>query len=238
MIRLLIVASIRFYRESLAELLARESWLSVDACVAGGAAALDHLKREPADIILVDATAPEALTDTQVIAHRHPTACIVVVGVMEQAGEVIRWAQAGACSYVSRDASVSALLGAIRGAAIGELRCSPEVTGEIFRCLGQAGSIPRWGERDDARLTPREREIAAMVVAGMSNKALARRLGIRVATAKNHVHNILQKLHATDRSQIRARLGSHGVVDGALRSMRDDNAAASRGARRRSAQAH
>jgi two-component system, NarL family, nitrate/nitrite response regulator NarL len=58
----------------------------------------------------------------------------------------------------------------------------------------------------DARLTPRERGIAALIDEGLSNKEIAARLGIEVCTVKNHVHHILEKLEVTRRSQAAARL--------------------------------
>jgi DNA-binding NarL/FixJ family response regulator len=59
-------------------------------------------------------------------------------------------------------------------------------------------------------LTPREREIMRLIDQGMTNKDIARHLGIGVATAKSHVHHILEKLHVRGRSQAAARLRQSG----------------------------
>ena len=64
---------------------------------------------------------------------------------------------------------------------------------------GMAPKVPH------ARLTPRERAIAALVADGLSNKEIAVRLGIELCTVKNHVHHILEKLHVSRRTQAAAR---------------------------------
>jgi DNA-binding NarL/FixJ family response regulator len=61
------------------------------------------------------------------------------------------------------------------------------------------------------RLTSREREIVVLIDQGCSNKDIARRLGIEVATVKNHVHNILEKLHARRRSEAAAMVAGRVV---------------------------
>src|SRR5881296_1366294 len=88
-----------------------------------------------------------------------------------------------------------------RGVAI----CSPRVAACLLRrvaalAAGHGGDLPR------AQLTNREREIVRLIDNGLSNKEIARALGIEVATVKNHVHNILEKLQVHRRGEAAARV--------------------------------
>jgi DNA-binding CsgD family transcriptional regulator len=64
----------------------------------------------------------------------------------------------------------------------------------------------RAGPADTSALTPREREVLALVGEGLSNKEISRRLSIGLSTVKNHVHNLLEKLHVSRRGAAAARL--------------------------------
>ena len=87
---------------------------------------------------------------------------------------------------------------AVETTAGGGTVCSPKLAAVLLRRAG--------GHRPAGTLTAREREIAALIEQGCSNKEIAERLEIGLPTVKNHVHNILTKLHATRRGQAAAML--------------------------------
>ena len=91
--------------------------------------------------------------------------------------------------------------------------CSPRVAATLLRRVTALAAGDRSRE-EDVRLTARELEILELLERGMSNKDIARHLGIEVATAKNHVHNILGKLQVHGRGQAAARIrgASHGSL--------------------------
>ncbi|MCA6106360.1 response regulator transcription factor [Bradyrhizobium cenepequi] len=68
------------------------------------------------------------------------------------------------------------------------------------------------GERSEIELTPRERDVLALMAEGASNKAIARQLGISVHTAKFHVSSLLDKLDATGRTDAVAHAARRGVI--------------------------
>ena len=105
-------------------------------------------------------------------------------------------------------------MSAISGLVTGEFRCSPRVAAQLVRRL-RALSRERGVDETDARLTAREQGIAALLAEGLSNKEIARRLGIELCTVKNHVHHVLEKLHATSRAQAAAQLRRHPLPAGA-----------------------
>ena len=93
----------------------------------------------------------------------------------------------------------------------GELLCTPRMAAAMFRSLELRKSAYDEGGIG-AVLTAREREVLRLIDDGLSNKEIASSLHIEVSTVKNHVHNLLEKLHVTSRMQAAAQLGSHLTV--------------------------
>src|SRR5262249_7739110 len=87
----------------------------------------------------------------------------------------------------------------------GEARCPPRLAATLFRRVAALANAND-GAAAFLALTQRERQIVKLLEEGLSNREIAGRLGIELATAKNHVHNILEKLHVSRRSQIRSQL--------------------------------
>jgi len=83
--------------------------------------------------------------------------------------------------------------------------CSPRVAGALLRRIAALATDGR-SDRVPAHLTNREREIMGLIDEGLSNKEIAKRLRIEVATVKNHVHNILEKLQVHRRGEAAARV--------------------------------
>ena len=101
--------------------------------------------------------------------------------------------QAGAISYLLKKVTGDDLAAAIRSAHTGQSTLSPEVTQEIIKPV----QSPRLG--DD--LTPRERQVLALMVEGLTNPEIADRLTITRATATSHVSHILHKLGVSNRAE-------------------------------------
>jgi DNA-binding NarL/FixJ family response regulator len=138
------------------------------------------------------------------IAASAPGIPIIALALTETEQTVLTWAEAGVTSYVPRSASIVDLIGTVRLAVRGEQSCSTKIAGAMLRRLRQLAMIASQHRSPftDARLTRREREIAGMIADGLSNKLIARKLNIGVATAKCHVHNILEKLKLHRRSDV------------------------------------
>lgn len=106
----------------------------------------------------------------------------------------------GASGYLLHNASVKDLVNNIKAIVRGETLCSPRIASLTFcrmsRLAHQTGKVRA---TNGIGLTRRESEIVALIENGLSNKDIAVRLQIGVSTVKNHVHNILDKLHMHDR---------------------------------------
>ena|SRR2546426_1803180 len=205
MIRLLIVADIRLYREGLAQILGREERLSVAGTAADVDGALTSVRDLRPDVVLIDQAMPESLAAVRAICVLAPDIKVVALAVPDMDQHVVACAEAGVVGYVPRDAGVADLVATIQSVGRGELLCSPKVAATLLKRVAilAAGAVPGGGE---ARLTARELEILGLLEREFSNKDIARQLGIEVATAKNHVHNILEKLRVRRRGQAAARM--------------------------------
>lgn len=126
---------------------------------------------------------------------------IVVLGVPEDDYDVISCAELGVAGFVPREASAVELIAAIESAARGEVRCSPRIVGVLFRRIA-ALSRERRAVGQQAELTAREAQIHELLGQGLSNKMISRKLGIELATVKNHVHSVLAKLGVRRRAQV------------------------------------
>jgi two-component system nitrate/nitrite response regulator NarL len=203
MARVFIVAGIRLFREGLAAALEREHGLTVAGTASTAEAAVSALHDDAPDVVLLDTLTPDAERAIRLIRTANAETKVVALGVPDEDDRVIAWAEAGVASYLPREASLGELAEALDSLARGEAVCSPRIVAELLRRVATlAGARPSGGPARS--LTSREREIVALIDEGLSNKEIARRLVIEVATVKNHVHNILDKLRVGTRGEAAA----------------------------------
>lgn len=198
-LRVLVVSEVRLFREGLARELERVEGIGcVEPLDAAGA--VSGLAGFRADVILAD---PSTVRGTELVrrAAECGTAVVAFAVAEERDEEIVSCAEAGVAGIVARDASVAEVVAAARTAVRGDAACSPRASGVLLRRLARvAASRPI--EPKAAALTRREREIAACIDRGLSNKEIAVALGIETATVKNHVHSLLEKLQARRRGQV------------------------------------
>jgi two-component system, NarL family, nitrate/nitrite response regulator NarL len=202
--RLLIVSDVFLYREGLSAALAQDSRVEIAGKVSRAEAIAEIAVLAP-DAVLLDASLAEGLALARQIRCVAPAVRVVGFGIDTSEEGILACAEAGLAGFVGRDGKVEELATAVDLAICGELRCSPRIASLLFDRVAsfadkfQAAPI-------EASLTRREREIAALIEQGLSNKEIAIELRIGFATVKNHVHNILEKLQLRRRSGIMARL--------------------------------
>jgi DNA-binding NarL/FixJ family response regulator len=159
----------------------------------------------PADVIVVDTATydePERMQELADLAQEP----IVAFGVPGDERHVIALAEAGVLGFVEREASVDQLIECILRAARGEATIPPKFATTLLRRVAALSDRKDAPDPDLAALTVRERQIVEIIAEGLSNKEIAARLSIEVATVKNHVHSILEKLNVSRRSEVVARL--------------------------------
>ena len=205
MIRVLVVAGVRFYREGLAAALSADGRFTVAGTAADVSEAAGRLDELAPDVVLLDLAGKGGPGVVRRLLAEAPGAQVVALGVTEADDDVLPLAEAGVAGYVTRDGTVDDLLAAVASVAAGETICSPRMTATLLRRVALLARDRRAVAADAAReLTRREREIVALIDEGLSNKEIAARLRIELATVKNHVHNILDKLHVRRRAEAAA----------------------------------
>ena len=200
----LIISDIRLYRDALRQSLSEGGVAEVSG-VSGCDAAPDQVQRLGPDVVVLDASeglgAASLVRSLKALA---PRLGIVVVTSVRDEAEFLVWAEAGASGYVDQNSSADDLAAAVQRAARGEVRCSPRLAALLTDRVAKL-SAERVRNGDElGGLTPRERDVMALVAEGLSNKHIAQRLGISDTTTKNHVHNILDKLGLGSRGQAAA----------------------------------
>jgi DNA-binding NarL/FixJ family response regulator len=201
----LIVSEVCFLRESLAEILTRAG---IMVCGQSGTLplALALAQTQQPEIVLLDFAFPGGIKAAMSLAAALPEASVVALAIAETEENVLAWAEAGIAGYVPNTASVADLVSLIEQIRRGEQTCPTRIVGSLLRRIG-AGE--RAGNQASAAATPltrREVEISSLIVTGLSNKDIARRLGISLSTTKSHVHNLLGKLSLQRRADIMVRM--------------------------------
>lgn len=202
-VRLLVVAEVRLYREGIQNALAARSQFAVVGAVSDADEALEQIALHQPDVVILDMATRQSLDIARTIHKQAPAIQpgikIVAFGVDELEGDVLQCAEAGLSGYVPFDASVDDLVERVESVARGELLCTPKIAAALFRKMH--GRPDPAGGAADVVLTSREREVLGLMNSGFSNKEIATRLYIEVSTVKNHVHHILDKLQVSTRAQ-------------------------------------
>lgn len=198
-VRVFLVADVRVHRDLLATALADEDGIVVAGSAHGDVACL-AVGMSEADVILVDGESLAGPGTVRALAAAAPEAKIVVTGVREDESGVVDLVEAGIAGYATVEQPLAELAAVVAAATDGVLQCSPRVSAALAQRVTALAAVRRQSKRH--ALTPREREIAALIADELSNKQIARRLSIEPATVKNHVHNILRKLGVSRRDQI------------------------------------
>lgn len=202
-IQIAIVGDIRLYCEGLARVLSDSREVTVVALLSDPAIVAERVHKLSPPVVLVDAAMPNALETIRCLHDTVPDTRIVALGVSESRAEICRCAESGVSGFVPRDASLKTLVRTMRLALKGEVACSPRTAGYLLRRVSSLAS--RSGDLDLVDgLTQRQMAVLEQLSAGRSNKEIARNLGIEVATVKNHVHQILEKLHVHRRGEAAA----------------------------------
>jgi len=208
LISVLVLSDLRAYAEALAASLAADDGIEVVGWAVGTTAALSAAQRTQPEIVVIDTASPAQVALVRQLRFRLPGLGVVALTASDDDDRVVACAEAGVRGYVSSDASLADVADVVRTVANGNASCSSRTAGtlmhEFARRASEAGPVPP--PAGALGLTAREVEILELIADGLSNKEIAKRLFIEVATVKNHVHNILGKLKVRRRSEAAARM--------------------------------
>ena len=214
-IRVILADDQALFREGLRTLLSTRPELEVLGEAANGQEALALVERLHPDVVLMDLQMPvmDGIRATAHIRQRWPTIPVLVLTTFVDDANLFGALRAGAAGYLLKDVSSETLLAAITAAARGEAFLQSTVTGRVVAAFARL--MESGGPRAEALvlpLSPREREILALLGTGASNKEIADRLCLAEGTVKNHVTNILTKLDVRDRTQAALRARQLGLT--------------------------
>lgn len=207
MISVLIADDHPTMRTGLSQLLAGVADLDVVALAANGAEAVTLYAEHHPDVVLMDLVMPEVdgVEATRQILGASPEAHVVILTSFAEQERIFAALDAGAIGYLLKDAEPDELVRGVRAAAAGEAPFSPRAAQALLTRRRQQGSLDN--------LTAREREVLALVGQGLTNKVIARRLGISEKTVKTHLTSVFANLGVADRTQAALWAQRHGLVD-------------------------
>ena len=215
MIRVALADDQELVRTGFAALLAAEDDIEVVGQAADGRDAVGLATAMKPDVMLMDIRMPEldGIEATRKIAQNASLAAVhvVILTTFELDEYVFEAIRAGAAGFLVKDTDAAELLRAVRVVAGGEALLSPGVTrrliAEFASRTTQTRSVPGI---DD--LTPREREVVALIAAGLSNDEIAGKLYVSRSTAKTHATRAMMKVRARDRAQLVVYAYQSGLV--------------------------
>jgi DNA-binding NarL/FixJ family response regulator len=181
-----------------------------------GEQAVDAARRLRPDVILMDIRMPvlDGIEATRRITGASPGARVIILTTFGLDAYVYESLRAGASGFMLKDAPPEEITAAVRIVAGGDALLAPAVTRAVIDQFARRPADPAPSEPPSlTELTPREREVFALLIRGLSNPEICRELVISEATAKTHVARILQKLALRDRVQAVIFAYESGVVE-------------------------
>lgn len=206
-IRVMIVDDHLMVRDGLRVFLSLHEDIDVVAEAGDGAEAEALCPEARPDVILMDVVMPrvDGPTATARIRAVYPNVQVIALTSFVEEDLVQAALQAGAISYLLKDVRPEKLAAAVRDAAGGRGTVDAKAAQALLQAESQSSEI-------GSDLTPREREVLALLAAGKTNKEIAAALSISTGTVRLHVSNILSKLEVSNRTEAATIALQHGLV--------------------------
>jgi DNA-binding NarL/FixJ family response regulator len=198
--RILLVEDHPMFREGLARMLESVEEFEVVGAAVTGEEAVQLAQRLRPNIILMDLNLPKmsGIEATKQIIQKHPETGILVLTMYDDDSSVFAAMRAGARGYLLKEANRNEIIRAIQAVGDGEAIFSPSIARRMmyyFEAKSKQAQVDVFPQ-----LTEREREVLDYIARGENNAEIASVLVLNQKTIRNHVSNILSKLHASDRS--------------------------------------
>ncbi|MGN5635163.1 response regulator [Streptomyces sp. AC154] len=196
-------------REPLAAVLGLADDIDVVAAAADGTEVLAAVAAGPVDVVLMDLRMPvmDGTETTRRLTDEYPDVAVVVLTTFADDDSILAALSAGARGYLTKNAGRQDITRAIRAAAAGQSVLDREVQDRLLATVRTKPPAP--GRTLPADITPREREVLALIGQGLPNRAIAEKLFISEATVKTHINNLFAKADIKDRADaVRRAIGA------------------------------
>ena len=195
MIRVVIADDHRVVRVGLEQLLQTFDDVEFLGAGTGGEEAVALCTEHRPDVLLLDLSMPDVdgIEVTKRLRDVSPDTRVVVFTSFSDRERIVQALDAGAVGYLLKDAEPEELHAAVQAASRGEAPITPRAAAALL--------ADRRERPAEVALTAREREVLGLVVEGLANKQIARRMGISEKTVKGHLTNLFQRIGVTDRTQ-------------------------------------
>jgi DNA-binding NarL/FixJ family response regulator len=215
-IRVLIVDDQSLVRAGFRALLDGEPGITVVGEAGDGEEAVSLAGETRPHVVLMDIRMPklDGVEATKRIAadDRLEGVRVLILTTFESDEYVFEALRVGASGFLVKDSAPTDILNAVRVLASGEALLSPRITRRLIEEYAAWPERRRRAPAELDELTPREREVMALVAYGLTNGEIAERLVVSPATAKTHVSRTMMKLHAHDRAQLVVLAYQTGLV--------------------------
>ncbi len=204
-IQVFLVAGNRLVRDALTRVITRKGDIEVVGSHAFSPDLCEALYAADFDVLLIDwsSAGPAVLDIFTELREQHPARRSILLGVRDEPIVFLKAVKAGVRGILLEDASASDVAMAIRTVAQGHAVCPPSLCTYLFeQVFRQAESLPSARIRVQLGLSRREQQLIPYIARGMTNKEIARRLGLSEQTVKNHIHKMLQKAGVNDRLEV------------------------------------
>jgi two-component system NarL family response regulator len=201
-IRLLVVDDHTLFRKGLVSLLQREKDFQIVAEAQNGAEAIKKAAQTKPDLVLMDIHMPETdgIEATRRIRESFPATRVVILTVSEEEKDLFEAIKCGAHGYLLKKLEPDELCTLLRGVFEGEAPISRATASKILTEYAMQARRKSATEMEE-ELSAREKDVLQLLASGLTNKEIGNKLGIAENTVKNHLKNILGKLHLQNRVQ-------------------------------------
>ncbi|MDQ4065877.1 MAG: response regulator transcription factor [Actinomycetota bacterium] len=203
-IRVMVVDDHALFRRGLEMVLDGEKDIDVVGEASDGHEAIERAEQTTPDVVLMDVRMPKrsGIEATRVIKDTLPSTKILMLTISDEEADLYEAIKAGASGYLLKEISIEEVADAVRQVHAGQSLISPSMAAKLLNEF--ATMVKRRDERTQVpgpRLTDRELEVLKLVAKGMNNRDIGAELFISENTVKNHVRNILEKLHLHSRME-------------------------------------
>ena len=167
------------------------------------ASALECVKNNAIDVVLMDLGLPDfnGIEATRKIKQKNSGIRIIILTSHEKKEEVLDSLKAGANAYCSKDIMPEKLIEVVKSVLNGDAWFDAKVAKIVLEAASSGAAVETEPQNAETNLTMREKQVLSLIVEGMNNHEIAKKLDVSINTTKAHVCNILQKLAVQDRTQ-------------------------------------